>query len=67
MQVQVNKLLKGLGRCRWDDVVEIVCRVMMCCMVHMALVNQKPQYLDVVVDWRGFGGRDLIPTHRKIT
>jgi hypothetical protein len=21
---------------------------------------------DVDVDWRGFGGRDLVPTHRKI-
>jgi hypothetical protein len=21
--------------------------------------------IDVDVDWRGFGGRDLIPTHRK--
>jgi hypothetical protein len=23
--------------------------------------------VDVDVDWRGFGGRDLIPTHRKIS
>jgi hypothetical protein len=22
--------------------------------------------IDVDVDWRGFGGRNLIPTHRKI-
>jgi hypothetical protein len=28
--------------------------------------NQK-RIVDVDVYWRGFGGRDLIPTHRKIS
>jgi hypothetical protein len=28
-------------------------------------VNQSVLNIDVDVDWRGFGGRDLIPTHRK--
>jgi hypothetical protein len=36
------------------------------------LYNKLPKEVreldvDVDVDWRGFGGRDLIPTHRKIS
>ncbi|KAG8314077.1 hypothetical protein J6590_100728 [Homalodisca vitripennis] len=32
--------------------VETVCRVMTCCMVHKALVNQEPQYLSEKLSFR---------------
>ncbi|KAG8310268.1 hypothetical protein J6590_067037, partial [Homalodisca vitripennis] len=32
--------------------VETVCRVIMCCMVHKALVNQEPQYLSEKLSFR---------------
>jgi hypothetical protein len=28
-------------------------------------LDKNPVVDDVDVDWRGFGGRDLTPTHRK--